>query len=69
MSTATAMSGYRISRRRQGVTGYRLSNEPQFGCPILWWDQRGTYVALSGPNLTLPELTRMAGSVSDTAMP
>jgi hypothetical protein len=53
----------------RGVTAYRLPNEPEFGGPILWWDQKGTYIALSGPKLTFRGLIRIAGSMSDTAVP
>lgn len=56
-------------RLRPGVKAYRISNEPQFGGPILWWDQRGTYIALSGPHLTFPQLVRMARSMSSSSVP
>lgn len=52
---------------RNGITGHFLINQPEFGGPILWWQETGTYVALSGPHLTKEELVRIAASMSSTA--
>jgi hypothetical protein len=46
-----------------------LNNEPQFGGPILWWQQDGTYIAVSGPHLTKDDLVKVAASMSKTATP
>lgn len=47
-----------------GITAHFLNNEPQFGGPILWWDEGQTYVANSGPQLKQDGLVRVAGSMS-----
>lgn len=52
---------------RNGISGHLLNIEPQFGGPILWWQEEGAYVALSGPHLTRTELLRIAASMSQTA--
>lgn len=54
--------------RLQGdIPGHFLNNEPQFGGPILWWDKAGTYIALSGPDLSKTDLVNIAVSMSPTA--
>lgn len=53
----------------RGITAHLISNEPQFGGPILWWDQDGAYVALSSPTLTQDALVKIAASMSNTADP
>ncbi|HEY3363495.1 MAG TPA: hypothetical protein VGK74_00310 [Symbiobacteriaceae bacterium] len=47
-----------------GLTGHYLSIQPEYGGPILWWDQDGTYVALSGPDLHKDDLLKIAATVS-----
>lgn len=42
---------------------------PEYGGPILWWQQDGTYIAVSGPELTPEDLVEIAESVSPTADP
>lgn len=52
-----------------GIAAHLLLEEPQYGGPILWWDQDGTYIALSGPYLTGADLAKIAESMSKTADP
>lgn len=52
---------------RGGITAYFLNIEPQYGGPILWWNENGAYVALSGPNQTKASLLEIAESMSPTA--
>jgi len=53
-------------RLPDGVIAFRfLGGWPHF----LWWDQAGTFVGLTGPNLTERELMQIAGSMSRTATP
>lgn len=47
-----------------GISAHFIPNEPQFGGPILWWSQEGTYIALSGPQLTQDELVKIANSMN-----
>jgi len=51
----------------QGLSGHFLEGDPQTGGPILWWQQAGAYIAVSGPQLKEADLIRIAGSVSETA--
>lgn len=48
-------------------TGIRAGAGTQNGGNMLWWDQDGTFVAVSGPVLSKDELLRIAGSMSETA--
>lgn len=50
-----------------GIEAHLLNIEPEYGGPILWWQQGGAYIALSGPDLTLDDLVRTAESMSPTA--
>ncbi|HEV8635996.1 MAG TPA: hypothetical protein VG370_17365, partial [Chloroflexota bacterium] len=50
-----------------GLTAHFLNMQPEYGGPILWWEQEGAYVALSGPRRTRDELVKIATSVSKTA--
>lgn len=52
---------------RSNILGHFLNNQPEFGGPILWWEEAGSYVALSGPELTRGDLVRIAASMSSTA--
>jgi hypothetical protein len=52
---------------RAGIPAHYLQIEPQVGGPILWWNENGAYVALSGPNLIRDDLIRIADSMSATA--
>lgn len=52
-----------------GRTAYFLDNEPQFGGPILWWQQDGAYIAVSGPHLIKDDLVKIASGMSNTATP
>jgi hypothetical protein len=45
------------------LTAHFLTGESEFDGPILWWVQDGTYVELSGPQLTRDDLVNMAASV------
>jgi outer membrane lipoprotein-sorting protein len=70
-----AGSGLAADPRKKGETiklrgdilGHFLNNEPQFGGPILWWEEAGSYVALSGPELNKTDLVKIADSMSSTA--
>lgn len=50
-----------------GLMAHYLPGPPEHGGPILWWQQEGAYLALSGPHLTKDELVRIAASMSRTA--
>jgi len=50
-----------------GVMAHPMPNEAQFGGPILWWEQDGTYIAVSGPRLTFAQESAVAVSMSRTA--
>lgn len=70
-----AGSGLAADPRKKGETiklrgdilGHFLNNQPQFGGPILWWEEAGSYVALSGPELKKTDLVKIADSMSSTA--
>jgi hypothetical protein len=49
------------------ITAHFLEVEPQYGGPILWWQQEGTYIAISGPQLRKDVLIYIAASMSKTA--
>jgi len=51
------------------LTAHLLNVQAAFGGPILWWEQDGTYVAVSGPHLTKDDLVKIASSMSATAVP
>ncbi|HLN62752.1 MAG TPA: sigma-E factor regulatory protein RseB domain-containing protein [Symbiobacteriaceae bacterium] len=50
---------------RSGIEGHFIGNTPAAGGPILWWQEGGAYVALSGPHLTRDQLIAIANSMSD----
>ena len=50
-----------------GIAAHYLPGTPESGGPILWWQQEGSYIALSGPQLTQDALVKMAASMSKTA--
>lgn len=52
---------------RDGIEGHFIDNQPEFGGPILWWDEAGAYVAISGPKLNKADLVKIAESMSSTA--
>jgi len=52
---------------RDDILGHYLNIEPQFGGPILWWEEAGSYVALSGPELNKTDFVKIAVSMSPTA--
>jgi hypothetical protein len=54
---------------RGSMRAHYLPNQPQFGGPILWWQEAGSYIALSGPHLNKEELVRIAASMSATGNP
>lgn len=54
---------------RDSITAHFLTNQPEFGGSILWWNESGAYVAISGPYLTEEDLVRIAASMSPDAMP
>jgi len=70
-----AGSGLAADPRKKGETiklrgeieGHFLNIEPQFGGPILWWEEADSYVALSGPGLGKTDLVEIAVSMSPTA--
>lgn len=49
---------------RGGISGHYLINQPEFGGPILWWEEAGSYVALSGPDMSKTDLANIADSMS-----
>lgn len=49
---------------REMITAHYLPNQPEFGGPILWWDEAGAYVAISGRYLTEDTLHVIANSMS-----
>jgi hypothetical protein len=51
-----------------GVAAHRLALGPSFGGLYLWWEQAGTFVSISSPQLKQRQLLRIAGSMSKTAM-
>ncbi len=69
-----AGSGLAADPRKKGETiklrgdipGHFLDNQPQFGGPILWWEEAGSYIALSGPELNKTDLVKIADSMSST---
>lgn len=46
-----------------GETAYYLPNEPIYGGNILWWIHDGTYIALSGPQITKDMLVQLANTI------
>lgn len=46
-----------------GETAYYLPNQPIYGGNILWWGHDGTYIALSGPQLTKDTLIQLANTI------
>lgn len=56
-----------IIRLRGDIPGHFLNNQPEYGGPILWWEEAGSYVALSGPELNKTDLVKIANSMSSTA--
>lgn len=49
------------------IAAHFLAGAPETGGPILWWQQEGTYLALSGPAETKDDLVTVAASLSKTA--
>ncbi|MBI2954940.1 MAG: zf-HC2 domain-containing protein [Chloroflexi bacterium] len=72
---APAGSGMDADQRKSGqpialpnaITAHFFDMQPQYGGPILWWQQDGAYVALSGPHLSKDDLIKIAGSMSNIA--
>ncbi|HZS87132.1 MAG TPA: hypothetical protein VFE42_06565 [Chloroflexota bacterium] len=64
---ADPRKGGRVVRLRNGVTAHLLAASPSSAGGILWWERHGAYVAVSGPDLTPPNLERIAASMSETA--
>jgi len=52
-----------------GRTAHLLNIQAEFGGPILWWQQDGAYIAVSGPHLTKDDLVKISSSMSNIAMP
>ncbi|MFZ5824368.1 MAG: hypothetical protein ACOY94_08580 [Bacillota bacterium] len=52
---------------RGDITAYYIINQPEFGGPILWWQEAGSYIALSGPSFAKDDLVKIAASMSSTA--
>jgi len=60
--------GVRVKISR-GIMGHMLSFGTGFGGLDLWWEQEGTFVAISSPSLNKHELIGIARSMSRTAVP
>lgn len=45
-----------------GRPGHLMNLGTRFGGRTLWWDQGGTYIAVTTPSLSKQRLTRVAGS-------
>lgn len=55
-------------RLANGISAHFLGGiQPEYGGPILWWVQDGTYIAVAGSYLTQESLLEVANSMSDTA--
>lgn len=52
---------------RDNIAGHFIKNQPEFGGPIIWWEEDGSYVALSSPYLTRDELAEIANTMSPYA--
>ncbi len=50
-----------------GVTAHFLEFPPELGGPILWWNQEGANIAMSGLRLSRDDLARIAAYMSSTA--
>ena len=50
---------------RSGIEGHFIASTPEAGGPILWWQEGGAYVALSGAHLTRDQLIEIANSMSE----
>ncbi len=50
-----------------GIAAHFLAGTPETGGPVLWWQQEGAYLALSGSNETKDDLVTIAASLSKTA--
>lgn len=58
----------RAVKLANGNTAHLLKYiEPQYGGPILWWVQEGTYIALSSSQLSIDNLIQIASSMSKDA--
>lgn len=64
---ADPRKGGKLVALPHGLSAHALPNEAQFGGPILWWEQDGAYLAISGPQLTAAQEVRVAASMSKTA--
>ncbi len=53
---------------RDGREARFIPNQPEFGGNIVWWNEDGAYIALSGPHLTQEDLFAIAESMSPTAL-
>lgn len=54
---------------RDNITAHYLVNQPEFGGPILWWQETGSYVALSGPTMNKDSLVAIANSMVSSSNP
>lgn len=66
---ADARKTGKSTKIRDNITAHFLVNQPGFGGSILWWNEAGAYVAISGPYLTEEDLVKIANSMSPDAVP
>ncbi len=59
----------KLVKVRDNLTAHYLEVQPQFGGPTLWWQEAGTYIALSGSKMNKDDLVRIADSMSFAANP
>lgn len=49
---------------RDSIRGQLIPVQPDYGGPIVWWVEQGTYVAVSSPRVATTELLRIARSMT-----
>lgn len=64
----TLRKGGELVTLPNGLEAHYLGGiQSEWGGPILWWIQEGTYLAIASPLLSKEEMLRIAGSMSATA--
>ncbi|HEX5164675.1 MAG TPA: hypothetical protein VFV93_04700, partial [Thermomicrobiales bacterium] len=58
--------GYAVTLSN-GLAAHNVASQPDSPAGILWWNQDGAYIALSGTNLTFDDLLQIAASMSSSA--